>query len=371
MVKKFATLSNGPLTNLDNILIPGNYRCYRLENADGKVWILPAGHLHTAMELYQPSGSKGKMLKKLFPYLHKLPGVTGAIHAQTISVSLADEIALHAESAFKVTELDFAVFGGTPSVHQKVTIQFFKGNKILGYGKVAASHDIAALFNHEEKLLQNLRSAGVTDIPACLYCGELQSGNHLFLQTTTKTSSSFSPENWTPLHERFLRSLTEKTCRRQLFDQTDFAFSLMSLKENVDFLPEEFRGVVLDGIDTVLQSHRGKDVDFSAFHADFTPWNMFVEQGRLFVFDWEYGRLSYPPMLDRYHFFIQQALHVKHLSPAATLDSIKSYEWFDSQELSYYLLDIISRFTLRENGQVSASLSASLKFWTDLLHENS
>lgn len=371
MAKKFAISSNGPLTTLDHILNPGTRRCYRLQNADGKVWILPAAHLRTAMELYQPSGSKGKMLKQLLPYLHRLPGVLHAIHAQTISVSLAEEIISQAESAFKVTDVDFSIFGGTPSVHQKVTIQFFKGDKILGYGKVTADDDIAALFRHEEKLLGELREKGVTDIPECLYCGKLPSGDYLFLQSTIKTADSRSPENWTSLHEKFLISLAEKTRRNVKFDQTDFARSLSSLKENVDFLPVEFRTVVLNGIDSVTRSLSGKEVEYSAFHADFTPWNMFVEHGALFVFDWEYGRLSYPAMLDRYHFFIQQALHVEHLGAKETIDRIKAYKWFDAQELNYYLLDIISRFTIREKGEVSEPLYAGLKFWTEMLHENS
>lgn len=35
-------------------------------------------------------------------------------------------------------------------------------------------------------------------------------------------------------------------------------------------------------------------VEYGVYHADFTPWNMSVEEGQLFVFDWEYASLTYP-----------------------------------------------------------------------------
>ena len=106
---------------------------------------------------------------------------------------------------------------------------------------------------------------------------------------------------------------------------------------------------------------------YSAFHADFTPWNMLIENGQLFVFDWEYGRMTYPPMLDRYHFFTQQALHVAHLSPEQLYAWFVRQPWFDNREYEMYLLDIISRFTLREEGVLPSSLIGMLHNWCGLL----
>lgn len=94
---------------------------------------------------------------------------------------------------------------------------------------------------------------------------------------------------------------------------------------------------------------------------------MTIEDNRLFVFDWEYGRLSYPPMLDRYHFFIQQALHVTNLKPDKIYRLMCSMPWYTTEDYTIYLLDIISRFTLRENGELSQSFLSMLEVWTDLL----
>lgn len=106
---------------------------------------------------------------------------------------------------------------------------------------------------------------------------------------------------------------------------------------------------------------------FSAYHADFTPWNMFVNDGRLFVFDWEYGCMSYPPMLDRYHFFVQQYIHVRHMSADEIYRNISEYAWYNGTQFRYYLLDVISRFVCRENGVISKDLVKMLEIWTKLL----
>lgn len=353
--------------NIDKITTPGNSRYYYLENADGKYWMLPKQHLTIGMELYQPSGRNGRLLKKLFPLLHHLSVVRRAVHAEEMNLTLKKEIMEKAREAFDVNDLEFSIFGGTPSVHQKVTIQFFKDDKILGYGKVTSNGDIAGLFTHEQRLLDELKTVGILDIPRCLYCGKLSSGQYLFLQSTTKTRSSHSPSSLTPLHKEFLTHLYSDTKREMLFDDTDFGRSLTALKDNIDIIPDTFKDNIRKSLDRTIDELRGQRVEYSAFHADFTPWNMFINDRQLFVFDWEYGRMTYPPMLDLYHFIVQQAFHVDHLNAAQTLLRLKETDFYSSVGLRYYLLDIISRFTLRENGAISSSLYSSLQYWSELL----
>ena len=355
------------MKKLDNIFTQQGAGYYHIENADGKYWILPKKHISTAIELYQPSGRNGRLLKALLPLLHNIPAVRKILNINTHNLSLNTEIKAIARGAFGIADPEFSIFGGTPSVHQKITIQFFAGNKILGYGKITDSDSIAALFSHEQQLLDTLRSAGITDIPECLYCGQLSTREYLFLQSTCKTRKSFSPSGFTTLHKLFLSQLYEATQREILFDDTDFAHSLVTLKENLEIIPEEFKETIGKALYHVIGRLGGTTVNYSAYHADFTPWNMFITGQRLFVFDWEYGRLTYPPQLDRYHFIAQQAFHVDHLTPSDTLRRLKESDDFSADELRYYLLDIISRYTHRENGHISPALYSSLEFWSQLL----
>lgn len=355
------------MLGINSIIEPGSVRTYTLANADGKTWILPSRDIATALELYQPSGIKGRVLKRWFPLVHSFGFVRDALHAEISHIGLRPDIRAIAEAAFGEAGLSFAIFGGTPSVHQKVTVQFFRDGRILGYMKLTDSASVASLFAHEQRLLATLSDAGLTGIPRCLFCQTLPDGTSVFVQSTVKTRRSASPHRWTGLHEDFLTGMACLTSARMLFDNTDFARSLIELKGNLGRIPEGCRDVIEKGLLSVLADGTGRTVEYSAFHADFTPWNMLVEEGRLFVFDWEYGRNSYPPMLDKYHFYVQQALHVAHLSPAEIHRKISTQSWYEPRLFACYLLDIISRFVSREPGELPRSLAAMLSSWTSML----
>lgn len=320
-----------------------------------------------ALQLYQPSGIKGILLKKLFPFLHNFGFVRNRIGASIEDYTLSPELISLAEKAFQTKDLEFSVFGGTPSVHQKTTIQFFKGKEILGYCKISCNPDIKALFYHEKDLLDYLNRLQVKEVPQCLYCGEDKNGNGIFIQSTKKKPNSKSPSSWTDLHEDFLQRLSEDTATYTIFDNTDFAGSLRRLKANLHLLPENLQAIIEKNLETVWCKYRGKEVIYSTFHADFTPWNMFVDGNHLFVFDWEYGAYIYPPMLDKYHFFVQQMIHVSHLSPLEIKSNLEKENWYQEDMMRFYLLDIISGYLNRDKENISEVTLNQIKDWTKML----
>ena len=193
------------MTTLDKILdLTGGEKFYRFGNADGKYWIMPVGGMRTALNLYQPSGMKGKMVKALLPHMHWLPPLRKAIHAEQMCCSLKEELRTLLCKVFGVKEIEFSIFEGTPSVHQKITMQLSSGKRILGYCKLSESKDINELFVKEGEMLTWLAGKGVTDIPRALYSGTLDSGVHIFVQSTAKAASSSIIHEWDRLHKEFL-----------------------------------------------------------------------------------------------------------------------------------------------------------------------
>jgi tRNA A-37 threonylcarbamoyl transferase component Bud32 len=128
--------------------------------------------------------------------------------------------------------------------------------------------------------------------------------------------------------------------------------------------------VVQATLDEVLGSYAGQKVTFCACHGDFTPWNMFVERGELFVFDWEYASRSYPPGIDYYHFVTQSAIFEQHADAAQIWLQMQQHlaEHADNR-LKYmgYLLDILGRFTLREQGHAQRDELRCMQIWIELL----
>lgn len=356
------------LNNILNFTAGGKF--LRFGNADGKYWIMPVRGMRTAMNLYQPSGIKGKMVKSLLPLLHRLPPVRKAVHAETLRCSLKEELRTLLCNILGTEQIEFSIFEGTPSVHQKITMQLSCGSRILGYCKLSESNDIKELFEKESEMLAWLSDKGVSGIPKALYCGTLMSGIHIFVQSTAKTASSATVHNWSRLHEEFLAQLHEKTKQSILFEESDFCRSLNMLEKHISWLPDNVDAELFSrAIADIKDSCCGKTVEFSAFHGDFTPWNMFVEKGRLFVFDFEYAAKSCPPVLDRYHFFTQTALFERKWGAEELITYMESEEgaWIDGKIYLLYLLEIASRFTAREKKKVEARESVIFSIWSRLI----
>lgn len=343
---------------------------YRIENNDGKVWLMPVCGLRTAMNLYQPSGRKGKLLKKWFPLLHRVPKLKQILHVETIRCGLNTELDNKLCQLFCTDVLEFAVFCGTPCVHQKLTIQISLGQKILGYCKISDNKDVVELFCRESLLLRELDNAGVNNVPKILYIGEWRNGVHMLLQTTQKTNRSQVIHEWGQLHDDFLSDMAAKSKQCLFFEETDYCRTLNELSSHLDWLPtDEDKVLVRKALVKVFKKNEHKMVEYGAYHADFTPWNMFEEQGKLFVFDWEYAQMTYPPMLDRYHFFTQTAIFEKHWQAKEIMEYTQSAEgnWIDTNVYKLYLLDVIARFAIREKGNISGDVAHSMNIWIELL----
>ena len=361
------------MTTLDNILdFTGGEKFYRFGNADGKYWIVPARRMRTALSLYQPSGIKGKMVKALLPWLHRFAHVRKAIKAEGANCRLNSDLHSLLCKLFNVQEIEFAIFEGTPSVHKKITMQLSHGSNILGYCKISDSNDIKELFEKESKMLDGLCKSGVTGIPKALHCGTLSNGTHIFVQSTEKRASSKVIHEWCTLQEVFLTQLYEKTKAVLPFENSDYHAALSALEQHLDWLPRNIdRNIVAKSISAIKAKYCGKKVEFCGCHGDFTPWNMFANGKELFVFDFEYAGVSYPAGLDRYHFFTQTAVFEKHWGADEIIEYAGSSEgkWIDRQVYAMYLLDVISRFTMREGGKVTGNAAKPFVLWGKVLEK--
>ncbi len=349
---------------IEDIVVAGPTRCYRVANAQGKTWILPARNMRTAMALYQPGGRNGKLLKAWLPRLHRVPGVCRYLHAEVLQADLRDDIRRAIADAFGVSDFEWALFGGTPSVHQKITIQIFNGKQLLGYVKLTTSPEIAPYFRHEQEVLGRLEGLSV---PRVLMCGKV-GGVDIFIQTTRKTLKSKEVHAWTDAHSRFVEQLYRSTAQEVAFADSDYRQVLMAIDPYLPLLPDHQRETIVEARDAVLREYDGKTMTFSVYQGDFTPWNMVVNPDGLFVFDWEYSRVTYPQGLDRWHFIVQTAIFERVL----THDDIEAMlrPHFGDPTLRLYLLDVICRFTVRERGRFPRCMGHSMDLWCRLLRSS-
>lgn len=347
---------------------------YRFGNADGKCWIMPAHNMDVAMNLYQPSSLKGKLMQRAFPYLHHWKFVRNLLHLKMEYYILNEKLYETFSDIFHCNNLEFSIFCGTPSVHQKITMQLSSGKRILGYCKLTEILEIKNIFHYEERVLHYLHQKGVSNIPKCVYCGTLMGNIELFVQTSVKSNHSTIEYKWGQRQEEFIKNLYEKTRQNLFFEQTDFYNDLRFLNEHLLDLEEWNREAVDTGIRKVMNTYEGKEVNFSVYHADFTPWNMFVEKGRLFVFDFEYAKRTYPAYLDYFHFFMQTSIFEKHWGVMEIWSEFERnipmlMQNFVDVRLAFlsYLLAILAQYVRRENGNFTGDVLRNMKIWMALI----
>lgn len=348
------------MTNIDRllsrILVFGNGdKFYSFTNSDGKLWIMPSKNMQIAMNLYQPSSVKGKIVKKFFPYLKGYGIVRRILHANEGKFIISPNIFNLISNVFEQSNIEFAVFGGTPGARQKVTLQLSKGTGILGYCKFCENDNVRKLFVQEAGTLERLNNVGMKGVPSSLFCGELENMG-IFIQSTFKTNNSEILHCWTKLHKDFLDDLFEKTKLNLQFSDSDYYRYLVYLKENESLFSEKDREVIRKGVNAI-EKHYKNEVEFSYFHADFTPWNMFVENGQLCVFDFEYTQRSFPPYMDMIHYILQIAILEKRLEVEQVYsyyEKSKNNCYIKRDDIDWlclsYLLFIISFYMQLYNG---------------------
>lgn len=345
-------------------------RFIRFSNSDGKRWIMPIGGMNLAMNLYQPGGIKGKLVKNLLPYLYWVSPVKRVIEADIIRVDLCVSLREAINKALNVTDFQFSIFEGTPSVHQKATIQISQGGKIIAYCKVSDNPDVVKLFQGEQQTLGFLHSSGVGQIPECLFCGHIGGDLYLFIQSTSKSRRSKVVHKWTDKHLQFLDLLHERTKEQYRFEDSGLAKSITSLESRLSLLSHIDQEVLKVAIERVRTYYVSRTVEFSLYHGDFTPWNMFFESDELFVFDFEYARSGYPQYLDYIHFLTQSAIFVNHLSTDEIYTLYANERLLACEQsrtlLLCYLLDITSRYIGRDNGLSSDATQDMIRTWCAL-----
>jgi len=133
-------------------------------NQDGKKWSIPMKNMQMALELYEPSGIKGKILKKLLPITAKVGIAKKILHGSYTSVEINESVKKVLVKCFG-EDWEYSVFWGTPCVDQKITIQIYKKQQILGYCKIGKSERVKELFQHEKQVLDLLQQKSMSHVP--------------------------------------------------------------------------------------------------------------------------------------------------------------------------------------------------------------
>ena len=344
-------------------------------NTVGQHWIFPQSHTKRFLSLFQPSSMKGKVVSKILPYLRFMPFIASKINAQAITISLHSSIEKAICKSFGITDFEYGVFCGSPGRHQKITIMINQGKKCLGYCKVTDNPEVFAIFQKESADLLYLKTKGVSCIPEILFVNEIKDlpGVFLLVQTTKREGIVRTAAINDSYIFDFVVRMHNLTKNKMSYAESDFAQSVHVLKSYIDLFKAEEKYAILHAISDV-EKELSNLFYYSAYHGDFTPWNCYIVDKELFVFDFEYFQRHTIPYLDYFHFFTQSCIYNKYMEADSIFEEyLKNRELIhikiDNVDFYYtcYLLNIMSFYLERDKGFLNERIESCFKIWIKLI----
>lgn len=344
-----------------------------LRNSEGKQWVFPIGNVKTGMNIYQPSSLKGKGIKLLLPYIKYLSPVLQRLNINVVNLEMVQEIEEYLNKIIG-SGFQYSVFYGTPSPNQKITIQLNQGKKCIAYVKLTGKEHIWYYFQKEYNLLKELEQKRVAGIPKALAIQKIGE-QYIFVQSGDKDGKEKAADRFEELHYSFLKDIWEKTKVEKSFSETGYFGSLEELRSYEDDFSENEKKIIRKGIEKVKKKFAAER-EYAVYHGDFTPWNMYIKDGKLQVFDFEYAQYDYPKFLDIFHFHTQ----VWNLAEHRTKEEIwnlyckNCQEWQHKLQIEdiniYYMAYLLEIIRLNKGLEKETKISISKKsyeLWIYLL----
>lgn len=353
-------------------------------------WIIPLKNRNliiSSLAIYQPSLMRAKIFKQLAILAASLGFLKFFVKSKIYFRKTGKEV----KKIFNRDRLHYAIFTGSEGSHRKITIQAMdEEGAILGYIKVSHNEEIDSILENEAQVLDGLLRLDVRNglFPRVIFWGSINGTNVLVLDSHKSFDSKFS-SMLSNIHIDFLTELFQKTSSVKKYKESFFALNLKrrletlkskvfgnhEIERNWGFNMDKLKQGYNRALDFVKEEIDNIELPFGMSHRDFTPWNTFFHNGKLYVFDWEYARKDYPPLIDLFHFIVQDGILVRHLKPEGLLKRIsRNYKliekYCDSVDIDKnllnslflcYLLDINLFYLEREKGEVNKKITKMLE----------
>ena len=199
-----------------------------------------------------------------------------------------------------------ALFTGTEGPHRKSVVQVMDAQgAIKAFAKIACAPSVQSLLTHEARVLEQLHAVHLhsASLPTVMAIGEFR-GATILVTDTVKHAGTRSPAQLLPAHLAFLHELSVRMPAAPTDGVDDLLDDLHARMTRVrDGLEPAWRSR-LEGALVRIEDHPWAIAPVGFSHGDFTPWNCFLHDEGLYVFDWEYAGYEFPADYDLIHFLM-------------------------------------------------------------------
>ena len=351
-----------------------------VNNNVGQRWYFPYKNIKGYLSIFRPSSLAGKIIRSTLPLTKHLAPVHSFLKMKRVRLCMFKEIEEKISHALNHKEWGYAIFCGSPGKHQKATVLVRNKYKILGYCKISDNEEIIKIFKKEKDILDYLYNNNVDMIPKVLLCDKIdgKSDTWLYIQSTKEKQKICSPTIYSKEIYDFIEDIGEKTELTLNYEDTEYSIAIDSLKNShLTLFDKTSRNTLLRAINEVESKLKKGKNRYTFAHGDFTPWNCFVVDYKLFAFDFEYSQKTYPQYYDLLHFFTQSEIYDKSRNEEQIYEEYKEMKkrifnrYIPVEECDFYykcyLLGIIEFYLKRDNGALNNRIEHCFRIWIGLI----
>ena len=313
-----------------------------INNPDGSIrWLQPKGARQANfLNLYNGSGIKALLFRV---------AANIAFYLRIQKVVCQDVLCLYSKKEGWIQKYfdqkEFALFTGTPGENRKAVAAICKNGQATHFIKIPISKTAKSLIQAENKHLETINTYDfeklVVPVPIM---------NKLGLQLTNVRPKEPLPSiTITDLHIKALKDLYANTVQVKILSSLDiYQQTVARLEEIRQVKATDTTNISAAKVERLTYNLRvllkrmdeKQLIPIAYAHGDFTPWNMFVAEHRIHLYDWELAMPEQLCLYDAFHFVFQSSVLILHQPFAQIRAKINELK------IRADVIDIIERYGL-------------------------
>jgi len=282
----------------------------------GRGYLLPAEgkHASNALKLYNARTRKARALKFFIGASYSF-GMSGRL-MKTVRFAVpsgvnsedAEEMILfdYLKERLGIHNPDFAVSLGTPGSDRKPVIQIQDGAGVVaGYAKVGWNEATNGRMKNEADTLRRFAAESFDNfnIPEVMDAGDWR-GRYVTVLSPPEGELGGAPEALSETYVSVLKELAGYNLTAHRLKESPFWAAAKKKLKAVS--SNYYRNILEQKVVPLVEGKYGDRVlPFHQSHGDFAPWNAYLADGRLFLYDWEHSSPYSPAGRDLFHFITQ------------------------------------------------------------------
>ena len=300
-----------------------------VNNPDGTLrWIIPSdAQSATFITLYNSQSVKATLYKFIARTAFSLGCKK---YLMSGSFLMKPDLITNVKTKYGIKENEqFTLFTGTRGENRKIILEINDGDHTTHFIKISFSDKAKKNLQNEIDMLTTLNKYDYTSlsmphveegrVKGTARLSNIKPGIVIPAQRITEIHLKALAELYNVHHEE--KIILETAAWQTIENNLQWMYNEHPLINNMDEFKTRRIIHLLGKLSTSLPVDM--EIPVSVSHGDFTPWNMYMDSKRLYVYDWELAKNGIPMLFDLFHFVFQSQVLLLRKDFSEIKESIK------------------------------------------------